>query len=284
MRKDAIFRMASMSKPVTGVAILMLLEEGKVRLNDPVSRFIPGVQGHEGRGRRSRSARRRGAPAPAAAAEARPRRRRRRSTRCRPSREITVRDLLTHTSGLESGGAGSREGGAHRAARHERASWPTYIPKLGAAPLDFQPGTAVALQLARRHGNARPHRRGRVGHDVRSVPEAAHLRSARHEGHRRSIRPTTSCRASRRSTSGRTAGSRTRRDARLARHEDAVLWRRRTVVHGRGLPAVRADAGERRAVERQAPAQPADRGPDGVESRRRSLSRPGRPRRAWAWA
>src|SRR6187399_300207 len=39
MRKDAIFRMASMSKPVTAVAILMLVEEGKVRLTDPVSRF-----------------------------------------------------------------------------------------------------------------------------------------------------------------------------------------------------------------------------------------------------
>src|SRR5712691_10837369 len=37
MRKDAIFRMASMSKPVTGVAILMLMEDGKVRLTDPVS-------------------------------------------------------------------------------------------------------------------------------------------------------------------------------------------------------------------------------------------------------
>ena len=44
MRKDAIFRMASMSKPVTGVAILMLVEEGKVRLTDPVSRFIPGFK------------------------------------------------------------------------------------------------------------------------------------------------------------------------------------------------------------------------------------------------
>src|SRR5438067_10941163 len=41
MRRDAIFRMASMSKPVTGVAILMLMEEGKLRLTDPVSRFIP---------------------------------------------------------------------------------------------------------------------------------------------------------------------------------------------------------------------------------------------------
>ena len=41
MRKDGIFRMASMTKPVTGVAVLMLVEEGKVRLTDPVSRFIP---------------------------------------------------------------------------------------------------------------------------------------------------------------------------------------------------------------------------------------------------
>src|SRR2546427_5055264 len=36
MSKDALFWIASMSKPVTGVAILMLMEEGKVRLNDPV--------------------------------------------------------------------------------------------------------------------------------------------------------------------------------------------------------------------------------------------------------
>ena len=37
MRKDAIFRIASMSKPITGVAILMLMEEGKLRLGDPVT-------------------------------------------------------------------------------------------------------------------------------------------------------------------------------------------------------------------------------------------------------
>jgi hypothetical protein len=41
MAKDAIFRLASMTKPVTGVAIMMLVEEGKVRLTDPVSKFIP---------------------------------------------------------------------------------------------------------------------------------------------------------------------------------------------------------------------------------------------------
>src|SRR5204863_8468868 len=45
MQKDAIFRAFSMSKPVCGVAILMLLEEGKVRLNDPVSKFIPEFKG-----------------------------------------------------------------------------------------------------------------------------------------------------------------------------------------------------------------------------------------------
>ena len=41
MAKDSIFRLASMSKPIAGVAVMMLVEEGKVRLSDPVSRFIP---------------------------------------------------------------------------------------------------------------------------------------------------------------------------------------------------------------------------------------------------
>src|SRR6516162_1394983 len=41
MTRDAIFRIASMTKPVVGVAILMMIEEGKVRLTDPVSKFIP---------------------------------------------------------------------------------------------------------------------------------------------------------------------------------------------------------------------------------------------------
>src|SRR5579862_7539444 len=41
MDKDAIFRIYSMTKPVTGVAMMMLYEEGKWQLNDPVSRYIP---------------------------------------------------------------------------------------------------------------------------------------------------------------------------------------------------------------------------------------------------
>src|SRR5262245_16470542 len=45
MQKDAIFRIMSMTKPVVGVSIMMLVEEGKVRLADPVSKFIPELQG-----------------------------------------------------------------------------------------------------------------------------------------------------------------------------------------------------------------------------------------------
>src|SRR4051812_43935107 len=41
MTRDSVFRMASMTKPVIGVSIMMMLEEGKVRLTDPISRFIP---------------------------------------------------------------------------------------------------------------------------------------------------------------------------------------------------------------------------------------------------
>jgi CubicO group peptidase (beta-lactamase class C family) len=45
MREDAIFRLYSMTKPITAVALLMLMEQGKVSLDDPVSRFIPGFAG-----------------------------------------------------------------------------------------------------------------------------------------------------------------------------------------------------------------------------------------------
>ena len=41
MQKDSIFRIYSMTKPITGVAMMMLYEEGKWRLDDPVSRYIP---------------------------------------------------------------------------------------------------------------------------------------------------------------------------------------------------------------------------------------------------
>ena len=43
--KDSLFRMYSMTKPVTATAIMMLYEEGKLMLNDPVSKYIPSFAG-----------------------------------------------------------------------------------------------------------------------------------------------------------------------------------------------------------------------------------------------
>ncbi len=125
MRDDAIFRMASMSKPVTGVAILMLLEEGKLRLEDPVSKFIPEFTD-------TTVAMLKNPDAPAS---------RDPDTYTVPvQREITVRDLLTHTSGLASSGIASRAT-ARLAPRDTNLDLARYIPTLGAVPLDFQPGT-----------------------------------------------------------------------------------------------------------------------------------------------
>ena len=45
MQKDSIFRIYSMSKPITGVAMMMLFEEGKWQLNDPVAKYIPEFAG-----------------------------------------------------------------------------------------------------------------------------------------------------------------------------------------------------------------------------------------------
>jgi len=133
MRKDAIFRMASMSKPVTGVAILMLLEEGRIRLNDPVSKFIPEFKD-------TKVAIEKPQPAGGATGAGRGQAARPEIYTVPANREITIRDLMTHTSGLESGGAGTREGN-RIAPRDTSSNLAVYIPKLGAVPLDFQPGT-----------------------------------------------------------------------------------------------------------------------------------------------
>jgi CubicO group peptidase (beta-lactamase class C family) len=119
MRKDAIFRMASSTKPVTGVAILMLIEEGKVGLTDPVSKFIPEFKG-------TKVAVEKDGEVQLVPAE----------------REVTIRDLLTHSSGLASGGIGQRKapaellrpGGAGATLAEGAARY-------AAVPLDFQPGT-----------------------------------------------------------------------------------------------------------------------------------------------
>src|SRR5262245_20167671 len=96
MAKDAIFRIMSMTKPIVGTAILMLVEEGKVRLTDPVSRFIPDLKG-------LKVAVPQPAAAPSGTQPAAGTRPELRFYTVPSEREITVRDLLTHTSGLVSG-------------------------------------------------------------------------------------------------------------------------------------------------------------------------------------
>jgi CubicO group peptidase (beta-lactamase class C family) len=149
MQKDAIFRIMSMTKPVVGVAILMMMEEGKVRLNDPVSRFIPEFRDQKvgvpaAGGPAGRGAGGGGAAAPAGgrgAAAAEPR-----FYTMPAEREITVRDLLTHTSGLVSGTISNREAGRVAAKPGEKLA--DYLPRLGAVPLEFQPGTRWAYSAA----------------------------------------------------------------------------------------------------------------------------------------
>ena len=122
METGTIFQIASMTKPVTGVAFLMLLEEGKVRLNDPVSKFIPEFDGIQ-------------VAVPVSDEDEDS------EVYLAPThRDVTVRDLLTHTSGLVSGGAGSAKA-SHIAPRHSDDTLTTYASDLGGVPLDFQPGS-----------------------------------------------------------------------------------------------------------------------------------------------
>src|SRR5689334_249276 len=80
MTADAIFRIASQTKALTSVAILSLMEEGRLGLNDPASRFIPAF------------ARTTVAATGSADVSATP-----------AKRQITIRDLLTHTAGISYG-------------------------------------------------------------------------------------------------------------------------------------------------------------------------------------
>lgn len=148
MEKDAIFRIASMSKPITGVAVMMMLEEGKVRLNDPVSKFLPEFKNPKVAVARGTAGDSYVIPA---------------------DRELTIRDLLTHTNGLMTGGLGSKSGPARMVEGDTLAS---YIPRLGAVPLDFQPGTQWAYS-----GYAAPDTLSRIVELVSGQPYDEFLRA-----------------------------------------------------------------------------------------------------------
>lgn len=132
MRKDNIFQMYSSTKVVAAVAVLMMVEEGRIRLEDPVSRYIPEFRGSKVAVRRpgdtAQAYVNRPANAPPPAFDTVP-----------ATRDITIRDLMTHTAGLMS--SDPRRIGMSPPARARGETLAAYAARVGPTPLDFQPGT-----------------------------------------------------------------------------------------------------------------------------------------------
>ena len=133
MTRDAIFRVASMTKPVTSVAAMMLVEEGKLSLSDPVARHLPefrnvrvGVERKDASGNTE------------LALDA-------------PQREMTVLDLMRHTSGLTYGVFGkSLVKDRYNAAKALDPSQTNaqMSAKLGGLPLQYHPGTTWEYSMS----------------------------------------------------------------------------------------------------------------------------------------
>ena len=132
MRPDTIFRIASMTKPVTSVAAMMLAEEGKLLIADPVSRYIPAFANLKVATNSD------DATAKTLAVEP-------------PQREMTVQDLLRHTSGLIYAHlTGPHIKQAYEAANvvDERQNNAAMAENLGRVPLAYQPGNPKRCRFA----------------------------------------------------------------------------------------------------------------------------------------
>ena len=126
--KDSVFRIASMTKVVTGVAVMMMVEEGKLRITDPVSQFIPEFKNLEVAVERPLQGASPGDEARGSAFYTVP-----------ADREVTIRDLLTHTSGLASGPMSNAS--ERLVAQQPEDTLADYVPRLGQTALEFQPGS-----------------------------------------------------------------------------------------------------------------------------------------------
>src|SRR3989440_1624981 len=123
MPGDAIFRIASMTKPLVTVAALSLYEEGRLLLSDPVSKYIPAFK-HLTVG----------------------------VERAPAEREMTIQDLMRHTSGLTYGNRGTTEIYKMYPESSNASSltltMDEFIERLSKAPLLYQPGTRWEYSLS----------------------------------------------------------------------------------------------------------------------------------------
>lgn len=127
LKRDAIFRIASQTKAITSVAVMMLYEEGKFLLNDPVSKYIPEFKNQQVLDKFNDADTT--------------------YTTLPVKRDVTIRDLLTHTSGIGYAQIGSKEAVAIYAKNGivggigvGRILLADKMKKLGSLPLLHQPG------------------------------------------------------------------------------------------------------------------------------------------------
>jgi CubicO group peptidase (beta-lactamase class C family) len=119
MEKDTIVRIYSMSKIITTVAAMILVEDGRIRLDDPVEKYLPSLAK-----RRVWAGGTEKKPAPVAA-----------------KRPITIKHLLTHTSGFIYGfGDSPVDKRYQKADAYASSSMDAFVATMAKLPLAFQPG------------------------------------------------------------------------------------------------------------------------------------------------
>jgi CubicO group peptidase (beta-lactamase class C family) len=115
MQKDSIFQIMSMTKPVTAIGIMMLAEEGKLALRDPVEQYLPEFRNQRVAATVGPDAARLGVP----------------------GHPITIRDLLTHTAGIQDPAPAA----IHDYPQLMNVRLEEVVRQLARQPLLFQPGT-----------------------------------------------------------------------------------------------------------------------------------------------
>ena len=120
LKEDTIFRIASMTKPIASVALMILWEEGHFQLNDPVAKFIPAFSETKVSTTSDASGKT--------------------GDLVEPKRAITIRDMLTHTAGLANSYIGNKD--AYRKAMYQPRpkSNSEQINRLAKLALNYHPG------------------------------------------------------------------------------------------------------------------------------------------------